>query len=387
MRRRVLIIAISVAWLAGCGGQSSTPTSQMLPPEPGSRALQPNINRELPEPPVVNSVHGVAKVALTVNLSRSTGFPQFTYKGFNETAPTIRVNPGDTIVIDETDYLPPTRGDKYDINIHFHGMGSSPKAPGDDVLGTLARPGQSLHYVVHIPKSQEPGLYWYHPHVHGETSYQVGEGGMSGAIVVNGLERHFPRLAKMTERVIIIRDVGNGEPAQGFDDMGMERARPQVINNEPCGPEIGLTTTVNGIYKPDIRIAPGEKQFWRVINASGHKTLKLAIDGEKLKVVAIDGFALDTHPGTTPFTEPYAVVPPAGRVEFVATGPRSPAAKFRTLCYDTGPAGDRDPELILANLKQPRHFRIGPKAASDALVAGEPLPSNAYTRAASADFG
>jgi FtsP/CotA-like multicopper oxidase with cupredoxin domain len=379
MLRRVLIITVTVAWLGGCGGQSSAPMGPVVPaaPQPGA-AMQPNTNRELPEPPVVSSVHGVARVSLIVNLSRHTGFPQFTYKGFNETAPTIRVNPGDTIVIDETDYLPPSAGDKYAINIHFHGMGSTPHAPGDDVLGTIARSGQSLHYVVHVPKNQEPGLYWYHPHVHGVVNYQVGEGGMSGAIIVNGLERHFPRLAKMTQRVIIVRDIGNGEPAGGFDAMGMERFAPNVINNQPCGPEVGLVTMINGVYQPYITIAPGEKQFWRVINATGHKTLKLAVDGSQLKVYAIDGFALDTQPGTKPFTEPYAIVPPAARVEFVVTGPRNPLAKFRTLCYDTGPGGDRDPELVLACLKQPRRVPnemsgMGPVAPP------EPLPSNAYT--------
>ncbi len=378
MLRRVLGTAVAFAWLAGCGGQSSVPMGPMVPaaPQPGAAAMEPNANKELPEPPVVNSVHGVARVSLLVNLSGHTGFPQFTYKGFNETAPTIRVNPGDRIVIHETDYLPPTKGDSYDINIHFHGMGSSPNAPGDDVLGTLARSGQSLHYVVRIPKNQEPGLYWYHPHVHGETNYQVGEGGMSGAIIVNGLERHFPRLAKMTERVIIVRDTGIGEAAGGFDAMGMERFKPKVINNEPCGPEVGLTTTINGVYKPYITIAPGEKQFWRVINAAGHKTLKLAVDGSALKVYAIDGFALDTHPGTAPFTEPYAIVPPAARVEFVVTGPRNPLAKFRTLCYDTGPGGDRDPELVLARLRQPRH---APSVLRGPLAAPEPLPRNVYT--------
>ncbi len=384
MRRRVFAITISAVWVAGCGGQPSTPTSQLLPgaSQVGvSRAIQPNTNVELPEPPVVKSVRGVAKVALIVNLNGQTGFPQFTYKGLTETAPTIRVKPGDTIVIDEADDLPPTTGDKYDINIHFHGMGSSPRAPGDDVLGMLARSGGSLHYIVHIPVNQEPGLYWYHPHVHGETNYQVGEGGMSGAIIVDGLERHFPKLAKMTQRVIIVRDTGNGEAAEGFDDMGMERFRPDVINNEPCGPEVGLRTKINGAYRPEITIAPGERQFWRVINATGHKTLKLAVDGSQLKVYAIDGFAVDTYPGTSPVTEPYAIVPPAGRVEFVVTGPRSPLAKFRTLCYDTGPGGDRDPELVLARLGQPHHLPAEQTIASESLAAPEPLPRNVYTAA------
>ena len=105
-------------------------------------------------------------------------------------------------------------GDADDMNLHFHGFGSSPKKPGDDVLTTLAQPGQTLHYVVHVPANQEPGLYWYHPHVHGETSFQVGESGMSGAIVVEGLERHLPGLSKMKQRLIVVRATGIGDDAQ-----------------------------------------------------------------------------------------------------------------------------------------------------------------------------
>lgn len=391
MLRFALVIVIAFAGLAGCRATPSTPTSQILPGlPPGGTSLSyvhPN-TQELPEPPIVKSVHGVAKVSFIVNLSGHTGFPQFTVNGLNETAPTIRVNPGDTIDITEADELTPATGDKNDINLHFHGLGTSPNAPGDDVLGMLARPGQRLHYVVHVAKNQEPGLYWYHPHVHGETNYQVGEGGMSGAIIVNGLERHLPRLAKMTQHVIIVRDTGNGEAAQKFDGSvgmedgmaGMATASPRTINNEPCGPETGLTTSLNYIVQPDITIAPGEKQFFRVINATGHKTLKLAVDGEKLTVVAIDGFALDTYPGTPPtLVEPYAIVPPAARVEFVVTGPRSRSAKFRTLCYDTGSGGDRDPELVLANFKYPSRQQGERSSTSGPITVGEPLPANVYT--------
>ena len=368
--------------------QSSAPTGQMLPAAPqAAKPASPLTSRELPEPPVVKSVNGVAKLSLIVNLSGHTGFPQFTFNNFNLTAPTIVVNPGDTIKIDETDHLLYQWRQVRASTFTFTASGTSPHAPGDDVLGMLARSGQQLHYVMHVAKNQEPGLYWYHPHVHGVVNYQVGEGGMSGAIIVNGLERHYPKLAKMDQRVIIVRDMGNGEPAQPFDDnasmgdgmTGMEPVRPKVINNEPCGPEVGLVTTLNYIQQPDITIAPGEKQFFRVINATGHKTLKLAVDGEKLTVVAIDGFALDSYPGTPPtLVEPYAVVPPAGRVEFVVTGPRSRTAKFRTLCFDTGSGGDRDPELVLANFRPPSH-RQSRTDTSGAITVGEPLARNVYT--------
>ena len=182
MTRRLLAAFIALAWLAACRGQSSLPSS-VVPQEQtpvSTSAAHPDSLNGLPEPPVVRSVNGVAKVSLIVDFSGATGFPEFVYDNVDGVAPTIRVNPGDTIVMNVSDQLGKTSGDKFDINIHFHGMGSSPHSPGDDVLGMLARPGQSLHYVVHIPKNQEPGLYWYHPHVHGQTAYQVGSAGCRG---------------------------------------------------------------------------------------------------------------------------------------------------------------------------------------------------------------
>ena len=378
MIRRYIALIIVGAWLVACGGHSSTPTNPMPPnlsqtaPGQGPATHDGNVN-ELPEPPDVNSVHGVAKVSMQVTLSGATGFPQFVYKGLGGVSPTIRVNPGDTIEMEIADQLVGRHGGKSEINIHFHGLGSSPRAPGDDVLGTIARPGQTLHYVVHIPKNQEPGLYWYHPHVHGQTTYQVGSGGMSGALVVNGLEKHIPSLAKMKERLIVVRSTGVGAnaPPRGDDDdmsddmsgnmsggmSGMSSGpgitKPQVVNNEPCGSDFGLTTTLNGAYQPVITIAPGEKQFFRVVNASGHKTLDLYYGGEMV-IVAIDGFALDTWPGTPPTkTVKDIVIPPAARAEFVVTGPSSGRAVFKTLCFDSGAVGDHDPELKLAEIKKP----------------------------------
>lgn len=406
MARRYIALVVA-AWLVACGGHSSAPMN-LMPPN-ASQGLAPaaglsrdsNVN-ELPEPPVVNSVHGVAKVSLQVTLSGATGFPQFVYQGVGGIAPTIRVNPGDTIDMEVADNLIGRRGGRAEINIHFHGLGSSPRAPGDDVLGTVARPGQTLHYIVHVPKNQEPGLYWYHPHVHGQTTYQVGSGGMSGALVVNGLEKHIPSLAKMKERVIIVRATGTGQNAppgaktdgassdtiSDDDDMsdmagampgGSGSVKPQFLNSEPCGSDLGLTTTLNGAYQPVITIAPGEKQFFRVINATGHKTLDLS-DGGDLQIVAVDGFALDSWPGTPPTKTVKSIVfPPAARREFVVTGPASGHAVFKTLCYDTGPDGDRDPELKLADMKKPKG-KSAPPAAIGPLRVGAPLPQNGYTQ-------
>jgi suppressor of ftsI len=409
--RRLLALAIACAWLGGCAGRGSGPANPLPAPVAPQRQLpSPNAN-ELPEPPVVRSVNGVAKLSLEVDLNKSTGQPEFVYQGLAEVAPTIDVWPGDTFVVDVKDNLPdvppPDAGSTGkpaalkapladDINLHFHGLQVSPIKPGDDVITMLAFPGTRLHYVVHIPASQEPGLYWYHPHVHGQTSYQVGASGMSGAIIVEGLTRHLPGLAKMKQRLIIVRATGpGGEDPVDMDD-GMSgpasipdaagtpnpaRVRPQFTNTAPCTMKDGLTTMLNGATHPVISIAPGEKQFFRVVNATGHKTLRLNIEGEKVEVVALDGYALDSYPGTPPtLTESDVIMPPASRAEFVVTGPASGRAKFRTLCYYTGPDGDPDPYIWLGDLVAPRK-PDGGDFSTKPLAVGSPLPQNGYSTA------
>lgn len=389
MKRRLIALVIAFAWLAGCGGRASGPVNPIPQNQPEALASPDKSVNELPEPPVVRAHDGVAKFSLIANINPATGLPSFQYHYEHGIAPTIYVAPGQTFEIALTDDLPVNTGLAAFANLHFHGLTVSPRGHSDNVLGLLAKPGQTLHYVVHIPKNQEPGLYWYHMHVHGETSYQVGEGGMSGAIVIEGLTKHIPELAKMTQRLIVVRATGIGVNARPKDDMsdmdaddqdsGSGAVQPQFSNTHPCTFKDGLTVTLNGAVHPVISIAPGEKQFFRVVNATGHKTLRLNVEGEKVQVVAIDGYALDAYPGTPPtLTESSVIIPPAGRAEFVVTGPASGRARFRTLCYNTGPDGDADPYLWLGDLVAPKHPQGG-DFSNAPLTVGAPLPQNAYT--------
>ena len=62
----------------------------------------------------------------------------------------------------------------------------------DDVLKTSIQPDDSpFEYRLRIPADEPPGLYWYHPHIHGFSKAQV-LGGASGALIIEGLERAIP---------------------------------------------------------------------------------------------------------------------------------------------------------------------------------------------------
>ena len=107
MTRRLFALIVAYAWLAGCGGRASGPANPIpqLPAaaQPPSRDM--NVN-ELPEPPVVHAVNGVAKFSLIANVDPATGLPSFQYNYQHGVAPTIDINPGESFEIELTDDLP-----------------------------------------------------------------------------------------------------------------------------------------------------------------------------------------------------------------------------------------------------------------------------------------
>src|SRR5208282_600780 len=178
-------------------------------------------------------------------------------------------------------------------NLHFHGLHVSPDAPQDDVLTMMAMPGQSLQYVVNIPLDQPPGLYWYHTHPHGE-SYQQDLDGMSGAIVIDGIERYVPALQHMRERILVLRD----QVIRKDDPASHELMRKVELSTSTCSSSTehpGRIFTVNGVLRPQIAVSTAERQFWRIVNASPDLYADLQVDGEPLEIVALDGMPLAFH--------------------------------------------------------------------------------------------
>ncbi len=91
-------------------------------------------------------------------------------------------------------------------NLHFHGLAIPAACHADETLKTLVEPTDApFEYRFQIPESQPPGLYWYHPHVHGISRFQL-LGGASGALIVEGIERVNRQLAGLPERVFVVRD-------------------------------------------------------------------------------------------------------------------------------------------------------------------------------------
>jgi FtsP/CotA-like multicopper oxidase with cupredoxin domain len=231
------------------------------------------------------------------------------------------------------------------VNIHYHGTNTPPTCHQDEVIRTLVNAGQSFQYDIHFPKDEPPGLYWYHPHVHGISEAAV-QGGASGAIIVEGIENVNPAVAGLPERVMIVRDnlvPGNPTPGGAIPSWDLS------LNYIPVAYP-NFTPVV-------VPMKPLEKQFWRVVNASADTILDLQLqyDGmpQPLQMVALDGVPTGSQDGTArgkTLNESDVLLAPAARAEFIVTGPALTVqnATLLTLNIDTGPDGDNDPQRPIA---------------------------------------
>jgi suppressor of ftsI len=327
----------------------------------GSLAITGSPPELLPHPPELRANGHTLSLTLHAAIAND-GKNSFYFNGRPD-APTLRLSPGDQLKITYVNDLPAKppetclAGPCMDMtNLHFHGLAVSPDAPQDDVLTMLANPGKTLRYTVQIPKDHPPGLYWYHTHPHGE-SYRQALDGMSGALVIEGIESYFPALAGLPERVLIVRgrSIGNDQQSAGLKQR-------VELNSYVCGGKPDAPTevmTVNGSVRPQIEIAPRERQFWRLVNASADRYLDLQLEGQSFEIVAMDGMPITAHDlNYRTRVADHVLLPPAGRVEAIVSGPEGGTPRrLISRCVDTGPDGDPNPEMILAD--------IVPHAAAD----------------------
>ncbi|MCU1313370.1 MAG: multicopper oxidase type 2 [Acidobacteriaceae bacterium] len=332
----------------------------MLLPSLSIASAQAPASTALPDLPSVESPF----VLEAVN-DPHTGKQSFRFDG-RGIPPVIHAFPGQTIQVDYVNHLSAnstelcTHGPCTGMsNLHFHGLHVSPEAPQDDAISMMAMPGQSLQYRVQIPFDQPPGLYWYHTHPHGESYRQLLDG-MSGAIVIDGIERYVPQVSRMRERILVLRDaeLRPNDPTSARAEAQVELS-PERCSSASESPE--RLFTVNGILRPTIDIEPGEQQFWRIVNASPDMYADLEVDSQVMKVVALDGMPLAFHnPSRRLESRQHVLLSPGGRLEVIVSGPSAlQHVSLRTRCVNTGPDGDPNPAMILADLNRGNGTREG----------------------------
>ena len=327
--------------------------------------------RPMPGSPVTNplnlySENGTLTLDLTLRSEIGpTGYTHYCYvyndHGTPVEAPTLRLNPGDRLVMNFSNNItdigmkpksrhapmkPMEMGDAHgamlsgdycaggmitdsSTNIHWHGLNIPPVCHQDEVVNTvIPNNGQPFQYSFQVPPNDPPGMYWYHPHAHGFSAPQV-YGGAAGALIIEGSN---PLTDGLPERVLTFR----AQTDARNDDDGQFTLNFQTAND----PRQAL---------PVINMTAGQKEFWRVLNATTNGFIQLQViqDGPaQLQVIALDGIPL-----TSPTNMTTILIPPAGRAEFVvpALVANSPAALW-TLGYNTGTIGDPMPGQKLAKV-------------------------------------
>jgi FtsP/CotA-like multicopper oxidase with cupredoxin domain len=255
-------------------------------------------------------------------------------------------------------------------NLHFHGLSVPAVCHQDDVLHTSIQPDDApFEYRLRIPANEPPGLYWYHPHIHGFSKTQV-LGGASGALIVEGIERANGALAGLPERVLVIRDQDllnpGSAPAKSepvVPKMLIDRDGDSANNGTGFGePAKDLSVNFVPVPYPDyppasIRMRPSERQLWRVVNACAITYLNLALlfkrAPQQLGIVAIDGVPIDANgsPSSALQWSDHIGVPPGGRVEFIVTAPpEAVPGLLVTRTVDTGQGGENDPNRALVSI-------------------------------------
>ena len=377
------------------------------------------------QPPALFSKNGVLNVSFSYQTTTDPVGRQLycfmTPSGLEN--PTLHVNPGDTLNVTVTNntpsveptttelFNPPNCGDTTEVelnpdttglnpmtggsmNIHYHGTNTTPACHGDNVVKTLINPGSTFSYSLQFPTNEPPGLYWYHPHVHGLAEVSV-QGGASGAIVVEGIQNVQPATAGLRQRILMIRDQATSQGlAEGAG--GDPNAIPNLditVNN------ITTNATTNTAVNPPvttytpavIQMVHGDQELWRVSNSGSDSILDLQVlfDGvaQTILIVGIDGVPVNSQDGTQPgqlIPATHFLVPPAARVEFLVKAP-APTVKVAQLITQnilTGPLGDANPPRPLLNIQL-----VSAKMLNAALPADGMVPTATGVDTAKQMFG
>ncbi|WP_430646746.1 multicopper oxidase domain-containing protein [Agromyces sp. GXS1127] len=281
-RRSVLVIGASAvgAIAVGAGGLAWWASSQdggtgTGTPDPGSAADADADSDEASgeafrEPEVRASSGGRLDVEFTAALATvAVDGREVRVLGFEGgmPGPTLRVRPGDRISVRYRNDLDAT------TNLHTHGLEVSPEGNSDNVF-VMIPAGGTFDYEYELGDEHPPGVFWYHPHHHGTTADQL-FAGLYGAIIVEDPEP----IPAARERVLVIADIA-------FDangDLAVPSRFDRMLGRE------GDLVLVNGQLLPTMAAAPGDRERWRIVNACTSRYLRLRLDGQRMRLLGIDG--------------------------------------------------------------------------------------------------
>jgi FtsP/CotA-like multicopper oxidase with cupredoxin domain len=224
----------------------------------------------------------------------------FSYNG-QVPGPTIELQQGVPVEIQFTNRLSePTL-------IHWHGLRIPASMDGTQSTQRPVEPGGTFTYRFTPP---DAGTFWYHPHAN-ETEQL--EKGLYGAFIVRGAGE--PIVDR--EQVLVFDDV-NADKEGRLAKFGGLRERHD-------GRE-GDIRLINGKAEPQLTIAAGQIERWRIINASSARYVRLSLGGVPFRIIGSDGGLIEA-----PVEATEVLLPAADRVEILV----GPFAEGQTVTIDS----------------------------------------------------
>jgi FtsP/CotA-like multicopper oxidase with cupredoxin domain len=184
--------------------------------------------------------------------------------------------------------------------VHWHGMIVPEAADGHPRLAI--KPGEK--YVYEFTVVNRAGTYWYHPHPHGRTGFQVYHG-LGGVLIVRDpLENSIGLPPRTDEHVLAIQD-------RRVDGDHQFQYASQMMDHMMG--ILGDRILVNGKANRTLTVSRRPNRL-RLLNLSNARLYKLAwADGAPMHIIGTDGGLLNASEG--PRKVPFVVLGPAERVE------------------------------------------------------------------------
>ncbi|MGZ7039308.1 MAG: multicopper oxidase family protein [Thermoanaerobaculia bacterium] len=191
--------------------------------------------------------------------------------------------------------------------IHWHGLRIPAAMDGTQATQRPVAPGETFTYRFTPP---DAGTFWYHPHLN-ET--QQLEKGLYGAFIVRGADE--PVVDR--EQILVFDDVDADKKGR-LAKFGGWRQRHD-------GRE-GDFRLINGKAEPQLTIAAGQIERWRIINASSARYIRLSIGGAPFRIIGTDGGLIEA-----PVEVTEVLLPAADRVDILV----GPFEEGQTLTIDS----------------------------------------------------
>jgi FtsP/CotA-like multicopper oxidase with cupredoxin domain len=253
--------------------------------------------------------------------------------------PLIRAKQGDRVIVHLRNELPEA------TTIHWHGVRVPPHSDGTLATQAAVDPGAEFTYDFVV---EDPGTFWYHPHVRGDV--QV-ERGLYGMLVVQG----GAEIPVDADRAFVLDDVkleASGQLSTQTDSLDVMLGRQ------------GNVLLVNGRSAAVLSVKAGARERWRFVNAANGRYFNLRLPGHSFMVVGWDGGLVPS-----PYETETLLIVPGERYEVIVEPKESPGTPLalETIHYDRGHAiPDPGPRPLL---------KVSFQAAAAAGAAMMPLPA------------